>query len=353
MTTNNDFYFALLRISILQLLKAQGFDRARPSLVDVMTDLYAKFLSLLASEVSSIAQARCDQDDTIALQDITLALENLGIVKPTNVLDVYDENAELSSSRGMEKFKDWCIYSTQLTDARITALPTVELLQSEEKESDPLSAIPDYLNQLLQNKGAKQKLETKNRKTELIEDLINNNGLDDWIKLVIARQRINMIERASKKESQNVPALPHIAGYKSSILSRHHHTTITNEDRMPSTMTPRDEDALTEIQENPFVTSKLPIMRKENRLENITLSFEDEELESLGEVEGPNQKSQENNNEESFKENNKSLTESPHGDDRDISMFQFDSNVDTKWAEQEDMDSTFQRRTSLDYGGYF
>lgn len=122
---------------------------------------------------------------------------------------------------------------------------------------------------------------------------------------------------------------------------------------MPSAMTPRDEDALTEIQENPFVTSKLPIMRKENRLENITLSFEDEELESLGEVEGPNQKSQENNNEESFKENNKSLTESPHGDDRDISMFQFDSNVDTKWAEQEDMDSTFQRRTSLDYGGYF
>ncbi|CAI4858236.1 ASN_collapsed_G0056190.mRNA.1.CDS.1 [Saccharomyces cerevisiae] len=85
---------------------------------------------------------------------------------------------------------------------------------------------------------------------------------------------------------------------------------------MPSAMTPRDEDALTEIQENPFVTSKLPIMEKKI-------------------------------------ENNKSLTESPHGDDRDISMFQFDSNVDTKWAEQEDMDSTFQRRTSLDYGGYF
>ena len=42
-----------------------------------------------------------------------------------------------------------------------------------------------------------------------------------------------------------------------------------------------------------------------------------------------------------------------HNDDYDISMFQFDPDVDTKWAEQEDMDSTFQRRTSLDYGGYF
>ena len=306
MTTNHDFYFALLRISILQLLKAQGFDRARPSLVDVMTDLYAKFLSLLASEVSSIAQARCDQDDTVALQDITLALENLGVVKPTNILDVYDENSELSSSRGMEKFKDWCLHSTQLIDTRITTLPTVELLQNEEKESDPLSTIPDYLNQLLQNKGAKQKLETKNRKTDLIEDLINNNGLDDWIKLVIARQRINMIERASKKESQNVVALPHIGGYKSSILSRHHHTTITDEDRLPSAMTPRDEDASTEIQENPYVTSKLPIMRTDNRLENITLSFENEKLESLDEIKNPDQISQETNNEQSSKENNQS-----------------------------------------------
>ncbi|EJS41301.1 taf3p [Saccharomyces arboricola H-6] len=353
MTTNHDFYFALLRISMLQLLKAQGFDRARPSLVDVITDLYAKFLNLLASEINSIARARCDQDDTIALQDITLALENLGIVKPTNALDVYDENSELSSSRGMEKFKDWCLYNTQLKDAHIIALPTVELLQNEEKESDPLSAIPDYLNQLLQNKSAKQKLETKNRKTELIEDLINNNGLDDWIKLVAARQRINLIEKASKKDSQNVVALPHIGGYKSSVLSHHHINTITNEDRLPSVMTPRDEDALTEIKENPYVTSKLPIMKTENRLENITLSFENEELESSDEMEDSDQTPEENNDEENSKENNKSATGSPHNDVHDSSMFQFDSNVDTKWAEQEDMDSTFQRRTSLDYGGYF
>lgn len=352
MTTNHDFYFALLRISILQLLKAQGFDRARPSLVDVMTDLYTKFLNLLASEVSSIAQSRCDQDDTVALQDITLALENLGIVKPTDVLDVYDENPELSSSRGMEKFKEWC-GSAQLHDARITALPTVELLQNEEKESNPLSAIPDYLNQLQQNKGVKQKLETKNKKTELIEDLINNNGLDDWIKLVVARQRINLIERASKKDSQNVVALPHIGGYKSSLLSHQHHSTINNEDRLPSTMTPRDEDALTEIRENPHVTSKLPIMRTENRLENITLSFENEELEPFDETEDPNQTPDDNNDVDDSKADNKSSAGSPHNDDHDISMFQFDPNVDTKWAEQEDMDSTFQRRTSLDYGGYF
>ncbi|CAI4053598.1 Taf3p SKDI_16G2560 [Saccharomyces kudriavzevii IFO 1802] len=353
MTSNHDFYFALLRISILQLLKAQGFDRARPSLVDLMTDLYAKFLGLLASEISSIAQARCDQDDTVALQDITVALENLGIVKPTNVLDVYDENSELSSSRGMEKFKDWCIYSAQLSDARIVALPTVELLQNAEKESDLLSAIPDYLNQLLQNKGAKQKLETKNRKNELIEDLINNNELDDWIKLVVARQRINLIGRASKKEPQNVVTLPHIGGYKSSILSHHRNSTITDEDRLPSAMTARDDDASADIQANPYVTSKLPIMRAENRLENITLSFENEELESSDEMENSDQAPKDNNNDERSKENNQSETVSPHDDDHDVSMFQFDSNVDTKWAEQEDMDSTFQRRTSLDYGGYF
>ncbi|KOG96295.1 Taf3p [Saccharomyces eubayanus] len=352
MTTNHDFYFALLRISILQLLKAQGFDRARPSLVDVMTDLYTKFLNLLASEVSSIAQSRCDQDDTVALQDITLALENLGIVKPTDVLDVYDENPELSSSRGMEKFKEWCL-SAQSSDARITALPTVELLQNEEKESNPLSAIPDYLNQLQQNKGVKQKLETKNKKTELIEDLINNNGLDDWIKLVVARQRINLIERASKKDSQNVMALPHIGGYKSSLLSHPHHSTINNEDRLPSTMTPRDEDALTEIRDNPLVTSKLPIMRTENRLENITLSFENEELEPFDETEDPNQTPHDDSDVDNSKGDNKSSAGSPHNDDHDISMFQFDPDVDTKWAEQEDMDSTFQRRTSLDYGGYF
>ena len=37
---DESFYFALLRISIAQILKANGFDKCKPSTLNVMTDLY-------------------------------------------------------------------------------------------------------------------------------------------------------------------------------------------------------------------------------------------------------------------------------------------------------------------------
>jgi len=58
-----------------------GFNVAKPAVVDTLTGLTASYLLLLASETAQIA-ARTHNDNVPTVQDVRLALEDLGALRP-------------------------------------------------------------------------------------------------------------------------------------------------------------------------------------------------------------------------------------------------------------------------------
>ncbi|CCD24275.1 Taf3p NDAI_0C06160 [Naumovozyma dairenensis CBS 421] len=430
MTSNKDFYFGLLRVSMIQLLKSQGFDKSKPTTIDTITDLYLKFLTLLISEITRIAQARAGNhnellDQSVVLQDITLAMTNLGIINPTNKLDVYDENPEVINDLGLIKFKDWYENSLKVQNARIVALPVPELLllndnPDNNKENillDPTNKnipnsmdytqssiigsttatatattatgttmIPDFINQLQnpsqqndtfaleEEKRRQAKIQQEN---DLIEELINDGDVDDWIRSLIARQRLNLTHNKlylSKKFNNPNPSerndedgfvwtlnnLPHLPGLKYSILENPLTNTYNNVKLIaPDQLLPRITSFTDEENENDTIRTKkimetlnhlLPIMNPENKLENIILSFE-----AL-----PSSDEEENNEDEDVrKDEDDDIDMDPNetnvhnynnnNNTKTVGSFNFNQSIDTKYAELQDMDNTFQRRHSLEF----
>lgn len=142
--TSATFNFEVLRVTVAQILRGIGFDRCAPSLIDILTDLYIRHLQLLAEEADSLAHAAGEPE--IRIQDITQALQNVGMLKPTNVLDVYDEYD--GTNKGCDNFLLWVVGSVP-ENARTVARPTAEMLDSNKLKPSPV--IPEYINTLKNN----------------------------------------------------------------------------------------------------------------------------------------------------------------------------------------------------------
>lgn len=432
------------------MLKAQGFDKSKPSTVDTLSDLYIKFLNLLVLEVTKLAQARADVDDTIALQDITQAFTNLGLIKPNDLLDVYDENPEGPGDSGVRALKDWCLNSVQLSNYKKVALPNIDMLRMSNENptitqqattatnastSNPtlssnqpgnnnnsninntstsdgilpinhtqtqkqIFAIPDYMNPSQQNQQEELEKE-KEEENNLIEELINNGDTDDWIRLLIVRQKLKIYNRRRKIEAENststayahnsntpntdisvipdIKLLPNIAGLKYSILyntlqssspeinngsslegefKSHNETLpiieesdITSSDNnnnigtgaiMDTDHVTISDDAASIMGRVALLTKLLPIMKQDTKLDNISLSYENSDFDEIDP----------RNNVESEKGNNDIETFEHEDDDmagaNNMQLGSTSNNIN--FDEFGDMDNTFQRRASLDYG---
>jgi transcription initiation factor TFIID subunit 3 len=72
---------SLLRPAILQILRASGFHAARPSVVDALTDLAARYLTLLATK--AVSYSNSNHSDSIPdITDIRMALADCGLLTP-------------------------------------------------------------------------------------------------------------------------------------------------------------------------------------------------------------------------------------------------------------------------------
>lgn len=365
---------------MIQLLKAEGFDRAKPSTVNAITDLYCHYLKLLITEINTAAQSRLDVDDTIALQDITLAFQKLGITKPYDVLEVYDEDPDLPSDQGMRNFADWCIHNTSSKNARIVALPMADQLKTSTDDKGN-SMIPQYIDELqkMDREGSEVFPKTnqdpyarnsisavgnenmENAEDELIEELIANGDTDDWIRLVMARQRINFAKKVKGKEVLKASNLPPIGGMKYSVLGLPHTLNIGTNDIEPMSHSDTEDNKLKIIQKE--LLGRLPMTQPDNKIENITLSFENGEYDDDDDEEQELQAKEEINAdadivmEENGEEKNEELTNDSdeligkfaNNNLHDPDRFSLDVDTYTQFTEMEDMENTFQRRQSLDY----
>ncbi|AMD22325.1 HGL015Wp [Eremothecium sinecaudum] len=346
MTSAKAFYFRLLRVSMIQLLKAHGFDRAKPSTVDTFTDLYIRFLSLLLQELRMLAAARMAMDGTIYIQDLSLALQNVGLIKPMDLLDVYDENSELPGDVGLQKLKDWCENSPSAVDARLVATPVPELLNAKEGANGklpnkPLSLIPEYINQL--NNGKKNN-HVNNEESELVGAMINNGDMDDWVKFMVTRQKVNASREISGKLPIDLESLPAIPGYRWSILSNSQ--LKNNEEHIPLAVSDgQDVEAATNVD---VLLSKLPILRKEDRLDSITLSFEEESIAIDNSLDNELIEDEPASEYCSQQYDYKELDEFEHNSG--TGELKLSHEVDSEFQDLEDVQNTFERRDSLVYG---
>ncbi|SCU78670.1 LADA_0A06810g1_1 [Lachancea dasiensis] len=336
-TSNKEFHFGLLRISMIQLLKSQGFDKASVVILDAYTDLYVRFLQLLTLEVMRLSRSRMDEYEDVALQDISQALLNVGLLKPMNILDVYDENPDLLSDMGMQRFKNWCLQNTMPQEARAVATPTADLLRSKDKASKPLSMIPEYINQL--DKGTdKIRSDHIARKDETVDQMISSGDMDDWVRFLLRKQQLQFAAKGSAREIKDLNALPPLPGLKNSVLSRAY-APEANE------ITPELYDADNEerVRKHNMLLSKMVVDHKGMRLENIRLSFEDEDLRSsepgvnIDDVGFVDDEANEDIEEIERFEGNLGL--SFDGDSANLQL-----------AEANSLTDTFQRRDSLDFG---
>lgn len=90
----SELHAALLRPAIIQIVKAMGFNLAKPSALDSLADMAARYLLLLADETALAARETHD-DDQPTIQDVRIALQKAGALRPQ--LD-FDEEA----ARGTE-----------------------------------------------------------------------------------------------------------------------------------------------------------------------------------------------------------------------------------------------------------
>jgi transcription initiation factor TFIID subunit 3 len=80
--TAKSLHHTLLRPAILQILRAQGFHAARPSVVDTLTDIAGRYLALLCERTAAHSWQNHNNLDA-DISDVRLALIDCGLLIPT------------------------------------------------------------------------------------------------------------------------------------------------------------------------------------------------------------------------------------------------------------------------------
>ncbi|KAL5456640.1 hypothetical protein PMIN06_003818 [Paraphaeosphaeria minitans] len=169
----NDVYLALLRPAVLDILRAAGFNGAKPSVVDTVVDLTARYLTLLASRTAYNAYSN-HNDLESDVTDVRMAMQDCGLLVPTlttaeevwkeilrKPLDEYeDAGARAEEERRRDRqdtadvtaFIDWVQGKQNEEIMRIAGTlkqkdsPTTALTAQEERDTQEME---DYLTTLM------------------------------------------------------------------------------------------------------------------------------------------------------------------------------------------------------------
>lgn len=212
---DDTFHFALLRISIAQILKANGFDKCKPSVLNVLTDIYINYLKKLVCEALKCSQLRT-KSNHIEVQDVTESMILVGFIKPENYLRLDDsQDNELYNAYSMSKvpksayntksldsFVNWIKYSESFrVSRRLNELPPAlmkNLIEKrkldlddgetdQEKKKRKYKERQDYYNLLKLNE-----LAANTMLTELEEEDDMNEGITEkdnlkWLNFLIEK----------------------------------------------------------------------------------------------------------------------------------------------------------------------
>ncbi|KAF3909119.1 hypothetical protein ABW21_db0206121 [Orbilia brochopaga] len=136
-TTPEQFFFSLLRISTAQMLRHAGLAGSRPSVLDTLTDMTARYLTLLGATAHAITESTNRTDSE--LSDALSAMEHLGLLRPLTIyLPDYDD------TRAVDSFITWA-KSPEVEELRkLAGVVTVEVDDVLDHEiSGDATTVPD------------------------------------------------------------------------------------------------------------------------------------------------------------------------------------------------------------------
>jgi transcription initiation factor TFIID subunit 3 len=105
MTTPQSLHHSLLRPCVLHILRAAGYTGSRPSVLDALTDLAARYMFLLAQTTTMHAAINHNELD-ISVQDVRMALQDCAALAPEKILEDEEFDGEEDIS-GVEDFIAW------------------------------------------------------------------------------------------------------------------------------------------------------------------------------------------------------------------------------------------------------
>ncbi|KAJ5591994.1 uncharacterized protein N7459_002363 [Penicillium hispanicum] len=104
--SGHNLHNALLRPPIIQILRAQGFHSTRPSVLESLADLTARYIMILASSTAGHAANAHPDDPSPVLEDVYQALQDAGALRPQ--LREWEEDWTGDEDlRGLESLLSW------------------------------------------------------------------------------------------------------------------------------------------------------------------------------------------------------------------------------------------------------
>ncbi|KAH9879031.1 hypothetical protein J1614_002466 [Plenodomus biglobosus] len=184
--SQNDLFLSLLRPAVLHILRATGFHHGKPSAVDTVVDLTARYMSLLAERTAYNAFSN-HNDLTPDITDVRMAMQDCGLLVPTltaseelwreilrKPLEEYDadttarENEEArrnaEDTADVNEFIEW-VMGDQNREIRRIAGTYKPVAQNPTEQLDQLE-MEDYLNTLMK-KHSKTGVESRFQGTAL------------------------------------------------------------------------------------------------------------------------------------------------------------------------------------------
>jgi len=107
MTPPSTLYHSYLRPSVLQILRATGYQTTRPAVLDSLTDLAARYLAALCEKTARhAAHNSSDENPEPSVVDVRMALQDLGAVLPERPAQE-QLFAGVEDTRGVDDFISW------------------------------------------------------------------------------------------------------------------------------------------------------------------------------------------------------------------------------------------------------
>lgn len=139
------FFYALMRVSIAQILKAAGFERCKPLVINQLVEVYLLFFLLLVLRTQQFREQRIGGPSEIHVLDLTQAFLDVGLLKPSGFDGSSDRNdgsfrGHRYNTRTVDSFKEWVLYSLIFrTSKRLARVPPEYIASLLDKRSGELS----------------------------------------------------------------------------------------------------------------------------------------------------------------------------------------------------------------------
>ncbi|OAL07527.1 hypothetical protein IQ06DRAFT_12120 [Phaeosphaeriaceae sp. SRC1lsM3a] len=184
--SSDELFRTLLRPAVLHIMRASGFHYGKPSAVDTVVDLTARYISLLAERTAYNAYSN-HNDSTPNITDVRMAMQDCGLLVPTMTageeewkqilrkpLDFYNEETgarEMEQQRrdaddtaDVREFIDWVRGDQNKEIMRIAG--TLKSVATNPVEQLDQLEMEDYLNTLMK-KHSKTGVESRFQGTVL------------------------------------------------------------------------------------------------------------------------------------------------------------------------------------------